>query len=169
MTAQAGEQRPRPVLERLVPVPSGLGPPSTPAIDIAGTDLCGAPLRVSIGPRAPRMLLLFLSSGCDGCRPFWLAAADPASLGLTPGEGVLVVVRDAGEEDVEALAQLVVPATPVVLSSQAWTAYRVQGPPFFAVVDGREGRVVTEGVAWAVAQVASDVRRHASPAGTGDS
>lgn len=151
--------RPRPHLERLVGVPTTVGPPSTPAVDLVGVDPAGAPLTVPVATGSAPVLLVFLSSGCDGCRPFWPAAADPASLGVAEGERVVVVARDPGAEDVAALRRLVVPGSTAVCCSAAWSAYRVQGPPFFALVDPGVGRVVTEGVAWAVPQVAAEVGR----------
>ncbi len=45
----------------------------------------------------------------------------------------------------------------------AWLAYRVQGPPFFVLVDGSADRVVTEGVAWGVSQIAEHVRAARRP------
>ena len=46
----------------------------------------------------------------------------------------------------------------VVMATAAWSAYRVQGPPFFVLVDGTADQVVTEGVAWGVSQIAEHVR-----------
>lgn len=158
MSAGSVERGRRPDLRHVVAVPDRSGEPPTRAVDVMGTDLTGLPSAVRVGG-ARCTLFLFLSSDCDGCRPFWPALADPASLGLSAGDAVAAVVRDAGREDTAALARMVPPATTVVCAGSAWTAYRVAGPPFFALVDGTTGRVVTEGVAWAVPQVAGDVRR----------
>lgn len=46
----------------------------------------------------------------------------------------------------------------LLLSEEAWRRYRVLGPPFFVLVDP-DGTVATEGVAWAVEQVAGEVCR----------
>lgn len=123
-----------------------------------GVDLDGVRRRVPVATGTGRVLLLFLSSSCDGCAPFWPVAADPARLGLSEGERVVVVGRDPAAEDLVALGHLVDRSATVVLAGAAWQAYRVQGPPFFALVDPAVG-VVTEGVAWAVGQVAADVAR----------
>jgi hypothetical protein len=73
----------------------------------------------------------------------------------------VVVARDAAREDVAELRLRAgaAGAARVVLSSAAWEAYSVLGPPFFVLVDGSSGRVASEGVAWSVEQVVSDVGR----------
>lgn len=118
---------------------------------------------------AGSLLLLFLSEDCDGCRPFWPVLGDPESLGLDRGDRVLAVTRPAPHEDPAALGALVpgdAARTLVVLSQTAWSDYRVQGPPFFALVD--HGHVVSEGVAWSVGYVAEHVRRARRPSGARD-
>ncbi len=164
-----------------MPVPTYRDRPVTVATDPVGTDLVGAPCRVPVVGTGRWSLVVFLSSGCHGCRDLWRALEDPVGSGLVEDESVVVVTRDAGEEDVDALRRLAGGPVPVVMSTATWSAYRVQGPPFFSLVDGRVGtlclgpegvqgsegeqmapgplRVVTEGVAWGVAQVAADVRR----------
>lgn len=158
-----------------------------PAAGIDGVDLSGARVQVALDGAHPT-LLLFLGTACDGCLPFWPPAAAPGPLGLGPGGAVVVVTRDAPPEDLAELRRLCAGETArrdvsatrrdveapsraaattrrdgatgcptVVLSGSAWTAYRVHGPPFFALV--HRGRVLTEGVAWSVEQVAEDVRR----------
>ncbi|HEX3946964.1 MAG TPA: hypothetical protein VHW47_04630, partial [Acidimicrobiales bacterium] len=154
---------PVPVLDGLVPVPTYRDRPATPVNDLAGVDLAGAPIDIRVLDTGHWTLLVFLSSGCDGCRELWTALADPAGSGLTTDETVVAVTHDPAHEDLPAVRRLAPPATApapgrVVMSSRAWSAYRVQGPPFFVLVDGAADRVVTEGVAWGVAQVAEHVR-----------
>ena len=110
-------------------------------------------------------LLVFLSSHCDGCRPLWDALADPVASGLAGDEQVVALTHGPDHEDVVALRALVpvgatgAEAPPVVvMATAAWSAYRVQGPPFFVLVDGAADRVVTEGVAWGVSQIAGHVQ-----------
>ena len=133
------------------------------AADVCGVRLSGEPVRVAVRGASRWTLLLFLSSGCDGCRSLWSAVADPEHAGLAGlgGSRVVVVARDAAREDVAELRLRAgaVGAARVVLSSAAWEAYSVLGPPFFALVDGSSGRVASEGVAWSVEQVVSDVGR----------
>lgn len=151
--------------------------PATIAADPTGTDLDGRPCRVPVLGTGRWSLLVFLSSGCHGCHEIWQALEDPTKNGLVEDESIVVITRDAGEEDVDALRRLATGSVPVVMSTATWSFYRVQGPPFFALVDGRVGtgrtvdegeggegnvhpvRVTTEGVAWSVEQIATDVRR----------
>ncbi len=151
-----GAEPPR--LSGLVPVPTYVGSPATGVFDLGGVDLAGRPATVEVVGPGRWTLLLFLSSGCDGCREFFGAAGDPSSFGLAAEEAVVVVTRDPAQEDLGALAALITPGTRVVLSSAAWSDYRVLGPPFFVLADGARSRAVTEGVAWGVAQVASHLR-----------
>ena len=101
-------------------------------------------------------LVLFLGPGCDGCRPLWEALADPRAAGLCTDEAVVAVARSGADPD--ALRALAPAGARVVVSDAAWRAYRVQGPPFFALIDGTgPPRVATEGVAWGIDQVAGYV------------
>lgn len=164
----------------LVPVPTYRDRPATLAADISGVGVGGEPAEVAVLGTGRWTLLIFLSTGCLGCLPMWQVLADPVRGGLVTDELAVVVTRDPAEEDLETLSSLAPRDVPLVMSSAAWAAYGVQGPPFFALVDGRsiatdvEGRagvtggetvggagvrVATEGVAWAVAQIADDVRR----------
>lgn len=145
-------------LEHLVQVPVRTVAP--PVADVEGTDLWGRPRVARLASPGRWTLLLFLGSRCDGCLPFWGAAAAPVSLGLEPYDAIGIVTRDAGDEDavaVRALCAGLGAAALVVMSSAAWRAYGVQGPPFFSVVDGTTVR--SEGVAWSIQQVAADVAR----------
>jgi len=151
-----------PPLDGLVPVPTFRDQPATPASDISGLDLDGQPVDVALLGSGRWTLLVFLSAGCHGCLPIWEALGDPVASGLATDELVVAVTRDASVDDPAALRGVSVPGVPVVMSSAAWQAYRVQGPPFFVLVgpDAAPGsRVATEGVAWGVAQIADDVRR----------
>jgi hypothetical protein len=140
----------------LVPVPTHRGTPSTLATDLSGTDLAGEATRLTVtGPRA-WTLLVFLSAGCDGCKDIWAALGDPRLSGLATDERVVAVVRE--RDDVAALTALAPPSAEVIRSDAAWRDYRVQGPPFFTLVEGARPNVATEGVAWGVAQVAEAVR-----------
>lgn len=166
----------------LVPVPTYRDRPATLAADVSGVGVGGEPAEVAVLGTGRWTLLIFLSTGCQGCLPMWEVLADPVRGGLVTDELAVVITRDPVEEDLETLSSLAPRDVPLVMSSAAWAAYGVQGPPFFALVDGRstctssdvEGRagvtdgdtvggagvrVATEGVAWAVAQIADDVRR----------
>ena len=149
-----------PRLEGLVPVPTYRDHPATASRDLVGVDLDGRWVEVAVVGRGHWTLLVFLSSDCTGCVPIWEALADPVGSGLATDEAVVAVTRDPGVDDPASLRALAPPNAVVVMSSVAWADYRVQGPPFFALVDGPGGgRVATEGVAWAVEQIAADVGR----------
>jgi hypothetical protein len=146
------KEPPAEILRRLRPIPTDRR--RGPASDLAGVDPSGAPLSVVIvGATAPA-LLLFLSAGCVGCRDLWEGLSKfRAEL---PGPCRLAVVtRSPGDEDVRAVASLARFAAgmaddpvPVVMSTQAYRDYRVDGPPFFAMVG--PAAVLGEGVAWGV-------------------
>jgi hypothetical protein len=117
---------------------------------VAAADLDGAGLRddalhVAVVGARHRTLLAFLSSGCLTCQGFWEAFADARVLGLPDDLRLVVVTKDAEEESVSALRKLASPDVPVVMSSAAWTDYRVPGSPYFVLVDGMTGRVRGEG------------------------
>lgn len=141
-----------------------------PVVDVEGTDLWGRAVRAELATPGRWTLLLFLGSRCDGCAPFWGAAGAPGSLGLSATDHVRIVTRDAGVEDAAAVRALLAglrAAALAVMSTPAWRAYGVLGPPFFTAVDGAAVR--SEGVAWSVDQVAADVaraRRRGAPSQT---
>ena len=118
----------------------------------AATDLDGAGLHddavhVSVVGARRRTLLAFLSSGCLTCQGFWEAFSDGrgVELELSADIRLVVVTKDGGEESISALRKLAPPHLPVVMSSAAWTDYRVPGSPYFVLVDGQDGRVRGEG------------------------
>lgn len=151
-----------PPLEGLVTVPTYRDHAATVGSDLSGVDLGGRPVEIAVAGNGRWTLLVFLSAGCDGCRPIWQALADPVGSGLVTDELVVAVTRDPAVDDPGALRALAPRAARVVMSSAAWASYRVQGPPFFVLVDGRGGPgtpVATEGVAWGIAQIAADVGR----------
>lgn len=174
-SSRATEPRPRspvaqspPALAHLVGVPTYRDRPATLAHDVSGVDLDGRPVALPVSAGGRWTLLLFLSSGCGGCGEVWRSLAPGAPDGPAGDELVVAVTRDAAEEDVPALRSLAPPGLQVVMSSAAWRAYRVAGPPFFVLADGQgvaDGvgtvvpTVVTEGVVVGLTQVVEDVRR----------
>jgi len=115
------------------------------AVDLDGAGLRDDALHVSIVGARHRTLLAFLSSGCLTCQTFWEAFADPPGLDLPDDIRLVVVTKDGNEESLSALRKLAPAAVPVVMSSAAWTDYRVPGSPYFVLVDGTVGRVRGEG------------------------
>jgi hypothetical protein len=99
-----------------------------------------------VGARHPT-LLAFLTSGCSTCSEFWSAFAGGPSPS-PPGDARLVVVTKGEEaESPGRLRKFATPSVPVVMSSEAWTAYDVPVAPYFVFVDGPTGDVVGEGAA----------------------
>ena len=123
-------------------------PESDAARDIVGTVPAGGPTKVAVTGVSHFTLLAFLSSGCRTCKRFWEAFASPG-LELPGGDTRLVIVgQDPAHDSESALAKLVPHGTKAVLSSAAWEDYDVPGSPYFALVDGTDGRVVGAGSAF---------------------
>jgi hypothetical protein len=144
-----------PSLSGLVAVPTYRDHPATAASDLSGLDANGTPHRVQILGTDRFTLLLFLSTGCDGCHAIFEGLGSKNSGLLSGDEDVVVVARST--ENPEEFIQLVPSGIPVIFSGSGWEDYAVHGPPFFVLVDGAANRVITEGVAWGAAQVGEQV------------
>lgn len=119
---------------------AGEGAPS-----ISGITPDDEAVALSPGTSGQDTLLAFLTTGCTTCAPFWAALAESP---VTPtGARVVVVTRGPGDESVGAARAMGRGRIDVVMSSEAWEAYRVPGAPYFVQVDGRTGRVSGEGTA----------------------
>ena len=145
---------------RAVPTGREDSPVDWPATDVSGVGPDGAPVSVSLDDRSRPLLLVFLSTDCDGCDVFWRGVRDG------PPEDVDVVVVTKGptvvpDSDVGDLAQGT--DTPVVRSDRAWDDYRVTGYPFLVLVDPSTRRIVRESVGFAWSDVAALI---GGPAGT---
>jgi hypothetical protein len=104
-----------------------------------------------------RTLLAFLSSGCATCAGFW---HDLQFGGLDIGDVRVVIVTKGPDMEVPAeVRALSTGGVPVVMSTEAWTEYRVPASPFFVLVDGGTGRRIGHGVAAHTAQLTDLVRR----------
>ncbi len=135
------------------------------ARDIVGTVPAGGPTKVSVAGVSHFTLLAFLSSGCRTCKRFWEAFGEP-DLELPGGNTRLVIVgQDPAHDSESALAGLVPHGTKAVLSSAAWEDYDVPGSPYFALVDGTDGRVVGAGSALAWDQLRGLLDQALSDAG----
>lgn len=142
----------------LRPVPSGVedAPVAWSAADISGVTPQGAPTVVDLDARRRPLLLVFLSTHCDGCELFWTGVRD------TPPTEVDVVVVTKGPgvvstSEVGALASGT--EAPVVLSEEAWTDYRVTGYPFLVVVDPPTRKILGESVGFGWSDVAALIDR----------
>jgi hypothetical protein len=143
------EPPPAELLRRLRPIPTYRDHPATSPHDVVGLDPTGAPRHIEVLGAADPVLLLFLSTDCLGCLDLWHGLDEVRTL-LPAALGLAVVTRDRGSEDPAVVAELGRSASgvPLVMSSAAFSDYRVAGPPFLVVVDGQ--RVRTEGVAWGI-------------------
>jgi hypothetical protein len=152
-------------LAGLRPVPSGLdgSAPSWPAADLVGVCPDGTPLSVDLSSASRPVLLVFLTTDCDGCNHFWKGLADPPPdidiVVVTKGPDVVASTDVAGLA--VGLAQL-----PVLMSDAAWSDYRVTGYPFLVLVEPGTRRILGEsvGFGWSdvdalLASSATDGRR----------
>ena len=114
--------------------------------DISGEDPSGAPQHLAVTGVGHSTLLAFLSSTCLTCRNFWEAFGDP-SLVVPNDARIIVVTRGVEAESPGAVRKLASPLVHTVMSTQAWSDYKVPGAPYFILVDGRRGAVAGEGTA----------------------
>ncbi len=113
--------------------------------DLAGVGVADDAVSIRVVGVEHATLVAFLSSSCLTCHRFWDAFADPAELGLAPGVRLVIVTRDPSEELPARIAELAPAAVPLVMSSEAWSAYDVPGSPYFVLVDGPSGQARGEG------------------------
>lgn len=123
--------------------------PDEAAHDLTGTRLDGTAVAVSVVGAPRDSLLVFLSSGCLSCRPFWDALRSDSV--LPPDLRAVVVVQD--EDSRHRLRELAGDELDVVVSSAAWSEYAVPGSPHVVLVNGPTGRVVGEGTGHDLGQV----------------
>lgn len=128
----------------------------TPASDVSGSTLDRGVDKVAVASKRDT-LLAFLSSGCLTCKPFWDGLNDVE--GRLPGDARLVVVtKDPAYESPSRLRELAPPDTRLIMSSQAWQDYKIAMSPYFIHIEGRSGRVASEGSAMSWDQVISLLR-----------
>jgi len=132
-------------------------PPHSTAL--SGVTPWGEAVTISLDRPGARTLLLFLSSGCGTCGPWWDGMRDGAHRRVLAGTRVVVVARDDPEESPSLLRSLAPDGVTVVQSSAAWDVFGVRGSPYAVLVDG--GRVVGQGVAHAWDQLGSLIARQA--------
>ena len=136
---------------RPVARPAAAAGADAPGHDVSGETPAGELVTTRVVDVDHDTLLLFLSSGCDTCQPFWHDLADP--LRLPAHTRLLVVAQGPEAESPGELAALAGPGVDVVLSSDAWRDYQVPGSPHVVFVDGRTGRVRGEGTGQSLRQV----------------
>jgi len=117
----------------------------TESRDLAGVGVDDDALTVRVTGVQHRTLVAFLSGTCLTCQRFWDAFQKPAKLGLPPDVRPVIVTKGPAEESPSRIAGLAPSKVPVVMTSDAWSAYDVPGSPYFVLVDGRSGKVQGEG------------------------
>jgi len=114
------------------------------AADVVGVSPTGDALALRVAEVRNDTVLVFLSSTCVGCKPYWPALEAPDVPG---GTRVVIVTREEPDEDREAIARLAPPGATVVMSDATWDGHDVPGSPYVVHVDGATGRVRGEGTA----------------------
>ncbi|MBV9919084.1 MAG: hypothetical protein JO153_21475 [Solirubrobacterales bacterium] len=134
-----------------------------PPPPLAGASLDDDPVTLAFdGARSRPTLLAFLTSGCGTCAGFWETLGEPR---LSPEVQIVIVSHGPERERPAKLRALAPDSVPVVMSSSAWSDYRVPGAPYFVLVDGE---VRGEGVAttWpALASLVADAIEDAATDG----
>jgi hypothetical protein len=139
---------------------AAVGPPDGPPRPTALTGVTpwGEAVTIALDRPGTRTALLFLSSGCGTCAPWWDGMRAGAHRRALAGTRVVVVARDAPEESDSLLRSLAPDDVTVVQSGAAWDAFGVPGSPYAVLVAG--GRTVGEGVAHGWDQLGSLIARH---------
>lgn len=138
----------------LRPVPSGIGdaPVAWRAADLSGVGPDGLVVEVDLGAAGRRVLVVFLSTNCDGCDQFWTGLReDPPS-----GADVVVVTRGPATVAADEVLSLGVGVTaPIVMTDTAWADFRVTSYPFLVLVEPRTRRILGESVGFGWSDVAA--------------
>lgn len=120
-------------------------PAGRAAADLTGVTADGDPVVVAVAARRHDTSLLFLSSDCQTCLPFWEAVGDGRARAASTADRRLVVVTKGPESELAATIASRPATVPVVMSTEAWQDYDVPGSPYVIHVDGPSGRVRGEG------------------------
>src|SRR5664279_5023982 len=146
----------------LRPIPSGstADQPSWPASDLKGVRPDGSSIEIRIADAGHRILLVFLSTQCDGCDEFWRGLGSPDGTALPGSVSAVVVTRGTAvlsAAEVEAASDLL-GSVPVVMTDAAWSDYRVTGYPFLVLVDPETRTVIGETVGFGWSDVQAMIR-----------
>jgi len=125
---------------------------------LTGVTPWGEAISVALGRPGERTLLLFLSSGCGTCGPWWDGLRQGAHRRTLAGTRVVVVARDETEESPSLLRGLAPGDVTVVESSEAWEMFAVPGSPYAVLLLGDQ--LVGEGVAHNWEQLGSLIASH---------
>ncbi len=109
-------------------------PGTAAARPIAGQTLQGDAVSLDFsGADGPPTLLAFLSSGCSVCGSFWERLGERR---LPDGVQKLIITHGPERESPSRLHSLAPAGVAVVMSSAAWSDYRVPGSPYFVLLQG---------------------------------
>jgi len=143
----------------LRPVPSGIGnaPVAWSASDVSGVRPDGRPVGVDLGSGVCPVLLVFLSTNCDGCDLFWDGLRDAPPSGVD----VVVVTRaptSVSADEVDGRAAGI--TVPVVMTDAAWSDYRVTSYPFLVLIEPDTRRILGESVGFGWSDVSTLLGSH---------
>ena len=130
----------------------------TPVAAISGVTLDGEARSFALTESRGFILAAFLSSGCSTCKAFWSSFDKELDL-PHPDIRPVIVTKDASEESASDLRTLAPRDIPMVLSSDAWDAFRVPGTPYFQLIDTTTGAVLGEGSAANWSRLLEMIRR----------
>lgn len=166
--AAAGQVGARPVAAPL-PDPAFPGRPAgaVPAAgavdqaahDVAGTAPDGEVVRLKVVEAPQETVLLFLSSSCPGCGPYWDALAAGGTRRALGDARLVVVTQGPQHESPAEIDRLAPPGVDVVMSDRAWADYEIPGSPFVVVVEAGASTTRGHGTGADLDQVLSLVRR----------
>lgn len=126
-----------------------------PAPDLVGETLRADPFVVGMRPESNDVLLAFLSTGCLTCQAFWTDLHEGRAPMIPNGGRLVVVTKSRDSESLSKLRDWEPKGVPLLMSSEAWDAYKVPSSPYFVLVDGSSATIYGEGSATSWHQVTS--------------
>jgi hypothetical protein len=125
--------------------PKTTGFEKAPTTTLAGVDLAGGSVSMSLDHGRGNTLLAFLSSGCLSCETFWKEFGGDFEL-PTPDTRTVILTKGPNSESPSKLGELAPGRIPLLMSDEVWDTFRVPMTPYFLLVDG-SGMVMGEGAA----------------------
>lgn len=117
------------------------------AQQVVGVSTAGDGVVVPLVDVERNTLLAFLTSTCTSCQGLWSELARGTG-DVVPSELRLLVVTKGPEHESPTAIEEVAPAgCDVVMSSAAWSDFRIPGSPYFVLVERTTGSVLGEGTA----------------------
>lgn len=127
------------------------GPTGT---DIEGVSPAGEDLALAVAGTPHDTVLVFLSTSCTTCQPFWEALSEPGRVRLPDGTRLLIVTQGPDAELPNEVARLAPAGVTTVMSTSAWRDHEVPGSPYVALVEAETGRIRGSGTGASWEQVA---------------